>query len=313
MMVKPQNLLRYVFLIVFAGFNPLSAKAHDWPFQVDSSERFHTQVRFEPSAIRSSYGSTDTAAEWLSSVTLQLGEYVSRRSFAVDLSLGKYCVLPEFFPAKKANVCSQLLEVAKPAAGIAPRPADAMNTYVVYSEHCFSDSYLPYDGPLVAENSSELAKAHSLYAAGASAWAKDKLGRLSAWHCEFIEQCHSAQFAADLGAALGSLRFGRSASSAAASGKLEKLNSETLPKFVYLNTRGGIVLAPAELAKGWNVTQLASEESRPELLFDAANGLRAMVSSQLENIAGSLISVARVLEPSADINRVAHRRIASQK
>lgn len=314
MMVKPLNLLRYVLLIVFAVSNVSLVRAHDWsPFHVDCSERFHTQVRYEPPGMLASYATAETAAGWLSNLTAQWGEYVSRKTSVVDRSLAKYCVLPDLYPAQQLNEVGKQLVVRQPSDGVAPQPTVAMDKFIVYSEHCLSETYLPFDNAFDGQQFRTQADVDSATNAIVSSWIADKLSRLSAWHCELIEECHSGQLATDFGSFLASQRIDRSTESDVAKGMHTELNDATLPKFVYLNTRGGIVLAPAELASGWDATEPAIRDSRPVMLFEAANDLRAMASAQLEGIAESLISVARILAPSSDVQRVARGRTESQR
>ncbi len=310
MRIQPLTLLRGMLLVILAVGASASARAHDWPFHVDASERYITSVRMPPEL--HARPTTPTVSKLLRDFQIPPLAKVLRSTVREGLRFSNYMTVPQLFEFEPASTYP--LIVSAPVNTAAPTP-DAKRTQAsVLAEHCLGEEYLPYDfsavDTFVVDHSITQQQKDQV-----SSGVRNALANASRMHCEIIDQLHSARFAADAGQAIGALSSDLvKASQAAASSVaavLSPFNPESLPKYVYLKTRSGIVLAPVHLAQQWQTHEAApSLDAQVHLLVESGNEFRNAVSRQLRNVAESLHSIASLVAPG-DGSRVATRRSAN--
>lgn len=321
MKTLPSTILRcLVALIGIALVRP--AAAHDWPFQVDLTGRGINVMRQVVSATE------PAAAEYAKKPQLKWSE--AFKLFEAAKQLDYVQLLPKVAPQREATINYaaivnplrsalqfSALTPLRPshnnlivhAALDQPAPVPAQATLAAkrqepvlaeigYSEHCFGPAYLPYDYQATRPQSAEV---HYLTQEQTEA-AVDFVADL---HCRVSDELVRGEFARDLGQGLasgirymgGRLESGLAAAAAGWNGDLKN----ALPKYAYLSSRSGMVLAPIELAERWGSADAGVELSPKslELIQEVTSSVRSRIASTLDNIGGSFLYLSSQLAPSA--------------
>ncbi|GAB5405503.1 MAG: hypothetical protein Aurels2KO_37340 [Aureliella sp.] len=312
MSIHPLTLVRGLLLVILSVGAQARAKAHDWPFHVDASERYITSVRMQP--VCQPPQAPNRVSKLLRDFQIPPLANVMRSTIREGMRFSRYMTVPPLFQFR-TEASTQLI-VSSPVDAAAPIPAEkTVPPAIVYAEHCLGEEYLPYD---FCSDDTSLFASRTIteqQRRSVSSSIRDVLASTNRWHCELINQLHSAQFATDAGAAISSLSNSLVQSSHSTASKLAAelipYNADSLPKYVYLQTRSGVVLAPAHLAQQWQTSEGEESGTRSiELLVESGNEIRSVVSQQIENIAQSLHSVAQLLAPASN-ERVATKATTS--